>query len=201
MDQRRSNRVKVMTTLEHIDFIGGPQRKGTFCRVAKAAISAGAKNIVETGCYRGIDFDGQSTKVWALLAKETGGHVISIDLSPDSIEKAKALLGVEYDQYVTLVHADALDALKDITAPIDVLYLDSYDHDDSNPGPCQEHQLKEAEIAIPKMAEKSIILLDDAEFSDGGKVKLSAPFIEQSGFKCVERSYQNLYQRGYDHLF
>ena len=190
-----------MTTLEHIYSIGGPQRRGTFCRVAKAAIEAKLKNIVETGCYRGIDYDGQSTKVWALLAKETGGHVTAIDLSADSIARASVLLGNEFNPFVTLIHANSLDALKNITEPIDVLYLDSYDHNDANPEPCQLHQLEEAKIAIPRMAEKSIILLDDAEFKDGGKVKLSGPFIEQSGFKCVTREYQNLYQRGYDHLF
>lgn len=189
-----------MTTIEHINSIAGPQRRSTFCRVAKAAIASRSKYYVETGCYRGIDFDGQSTKIWALLAKETGGHAISIDLSEDSIKRATDLLGTELGQYVTLIHANSLDALKDIKEGIDVLYLDSYDHNDKLPEPCQVHQLQEAQIAVPKMAAKSIILLDDAEFSDGGKVKLSGPFIERSGFKCVTREYQNLYQRGYDNL-
>jgi len=189
-----------MTTIEYIDSIGGPQRRNTFCRVAKAAIAMGAKNIVETGCYRGIDFDGQSTKIWALLARHTGGHATAIDISPDSIQRAGHLLGDEFSPFVTLVHDDSIRALQNIKVPIDVLYLDSYDHDERNPEPCQQHQLREAQIAIPLMAAQSIILLDDAEFSDGGKVKLSGPFIEAAGFTCVTREYQNVYQRGCDSL-
>ena len=187
-----------MNIIEHIDSIGGPQRKGTFCRVARAAIAMAAKNYVETGCYRGIDFDGQSTKVWALTARETGGHLISIDLSEDSIDRAGKLIGEELSRYVTLMHANSLDGLKMIEGPIHVLYLDSFDHDEKCPEPCQVHQFEEAKIAIPKMADKAIILLDDCDFNTGGKSKLSGQFIEQSGFKCVERKYQNIYQRGLD---
>jgi hypothetical protein len=186
--------------IDTIRQLAGPQRHTTFARASRAAMALGARRIVETGCYRGIPFDGQSTLIWALIARFTGGHATAIDISTGSIAKAAELLG-ELKQYVTLVNADSLVALAGITEPIDVLYLDSYDHEESNPLPCQEHQLKEAQIAVPKMAERSIIMLDDCNMPSGGKALLSDPFIRESGFTQVAKEYQNIYHRGCDNLF
>jgi predicted O-methyltransferase YrrM len=163
-------------------------------------MALGAQRIVETGCYRGIHFDGQSTLIWALIARFTGGHVVAIDISPDSIAKATELLK-ELLPFVTLVNKCSLVGLVEITEPIDVLYLDSFDHEESNPLPCQEHQLAEAKIAVPKMAERSIIMLDDCNMTSGGKALLSDPFIRESGFTQVAKEYQNIYHRGCDNLF
>jgi predicted O-methyltransferase YrrM len=188
------------TLINEIQGLAGVQRANTFTRVARAACLLNAQNIVETGVYRGIHFDGQSTLIWAKIAEHTGGHVTGIDISPDSIARAGVLLG-RYRRFVTLMLRDSLEALEEIRGPIDVLYLDSYDHDPDNPDPCQRHQLAEARIAIPKMAEKSIILLDDCIFSTGGKAKLSDPYIQEAGYTLVALEYQNIYQRGCDNLF
>jgi hypothetical protein len=187
--------------IKEIESIAGPQRANTFKAVARAALVLGAKTYVETGCYRGIHFDGQSTLIWAKLAQATGGHATAIDISLDSIRCADNLLGSEMRPHVSLVLMCSLQGLKQVNGPIDVLYLDSFDHDPNNPEPCQQHQLAEARIAIPKMAERSIILLDDCNFSTGGKSKLSHGFIIESGWKCVAQEYQNVYERGCDNLF
>ena len=188
------------TLITEIAKLAGIQRANTFTRVSRAACLLNAQNIVETGVYRGIHFDGQSTLIWAKIAQHTGGHVTGIDISSDSIDRTITLLG-DYNRFVTLILRDSLEALQEVHAPIDVLYLDSYDHDPENPDPCQQHQLAEARIAIPKMAEKSIILLDDCEFSTGGKAKLSDPYIREAGYTLVASEYQNIYQRGCDNLF
>jgi hypothetical protein len=187
--------------IDEIGAIAGVQRDNTFKAVARAALALGAKNYVETGCYRGIHFDGQSTLIWAKLAQATGGHATAIDISKDSIECAIELLGDEMRPFVRMMLMCSLQGLKLVEPPIDVLYLDSFDHDPDNPEPCQQHQLAEATIAIPKMAERSIILLDDCIFNSGGKSKLSHPFIIGSGWKVVAQEYQNVYQRGCDNLF
>jgi predicted O-methyltransferase YrrM len=184
-----------MNLIETIRQLAGPQRQSTFAQVAQAAIAINAKTYVETGCYRGINFDGQSTLILALLALETGGHLTAIDISADSIMRAAKLIA-GYESRVSLVLADSLLGLQDIAWPIDVLYLDSYDHDPRDPEPCQQHQLAEAQITIPKMAERSIILLDDCNLDTGGKSKLSDPFIRESGFTQVAKEYQNVYHRG-----
>jgi predicted O-methyltransferase YrrM len=188
------------TLITEIARLAGVQRGNTFTRVARAACQLNAQNIVETGVYRGIHFDGQSTLIWAKIAEHTGGHVTGIDISPDSISRSLELLG-EYRRFVTLILRDSLEALQEVNAPIDVLYLDSYDHDPENPDPCQQHQLAEARIAVPKMADKSIILIDDCIFSTGGKSKLSDPYVREAGFTNVALEYQNIYQRGCDNLF
>lgn len=187
--------------LEEIEKIAGVQRSNTFLMVAKTALELGAKNYVETGCYRGCHFDGQSTLIWAKLAQATGGHVTSIDVSQDSISRAIDLIGEEMRPYVSFMLMCSLSGLKLVEGPIDILYLDSFDHDPNNPEPCQQHQLAEAQIAIPKMAERSIILLDDCCFTTGGKAKLSHPFIVDCKWKIVAQEYQNVYQQGCDHLF
>ena len=186
-----------MELLDEIKELAGVQRANTFVRVARAAILMGAKRYVETGCYRGIHYDGQSTLIWAKLAEATGGHVVAIDISQDSIDRASALLG-PWDKYVDLVLADSLQGLANVEGPIDVLYLDSFDHDPDNPEPCQIHQMQEALIATPKMAEASIIMLDDCAFSTGGKAKLSDPIIRSLGWTVVAQEYQNVYHRSCD---
>ena len=184
--------------LERIRTLAGVQRHNTFVMAAEKAAAIGAKRYVETGCYRGMDCDGCSTAIWALLAEFTGGYVVAIDLSEDSINRTKELLEREKvnTSCITLVHGDSLVALPGVEGPIDVLYLDSFDHCDNNPDPCQRHQAAEAAICLPKMAERSIILLDDCQFDDGGKSRLSIPLILQAGYECVAQEYQNLYCRG-----
>jgi len=190
------------TFIKEVRNIAGPQRENTFAMVADVAVRHGFRNIVETGVYRGIHFDGQSTLIWANIAEITGGHVTAIDISPDSIRNAGELLLARGKQdYVTLIQDDSLKALEDAPDGIEILYLDSYDHDPNNPGPCQEHQLKEAEICLPKMAERSVILLDDCIFETGGKSGMSHPYLISHGWRLVTSQYQNLYQRVNSQLF
>ena len=82
---------------------------------------------------------------------------------------------------------DSLVFLKDFKYSIDLLYLDSLDGHD--PIAASNHQLKEAQIAIEKLHDKSLILLDDK----GSKTNSSIDFLIKNNFKIIyETNYQVL---------
>ena len=82
---------------------------------------------------------------------------------------------------------DSLIFLNEFREKIDLLYLDSLDGHD--PISASKHQLKEAEIAISKLHEKSLILLDDK----GSKTNHSIKFLLTNGYKIIfETNYQVL---------
>ena len=182
--------------IERIAGLAGPQRALTFCTAVKAAIDIGAKVYVETGCYRGIAGDGMSTLILGMVAKETGGRVLSFDIYEGAVSKARELaagLPVEVEC------VDSVDGIRKMAGPIDMLYLDSYDYEEKDPGPCQAHQLLEAAAALPKMAARGVILLDDCSLPGGGKARLADILIRAMGWQQWRpdaQLYQNIYFRG-----
>lgn len=60
--------------------------------------------------------------------------------------------------------------------------------------PCQEHQLKELKLALPKMEEvMGIVLLDDNDLPGGGKSRLSKKYLTEIGATCILDSQQSLW--------
>ena len=166
------------------------------CNTISAAVDLflnnGGTRIVETGCYRGIPDDGMSTVVWGMLAQECGGFLESIDISHQNIEASRSVsesLGVNATKYVV---GDSVSVLALCARGIDMLYLDSLDYSESDPLPCQIHSLAEASAAVPKMAERSLILIDDASLPGGGKARLSRKFLQDIGWVVVAEGYQVL---------
>jgi hypothetical protein len=185
-----------MDTIETIRGWAGPQRALTFELVAKACLAHALKRYVETGCYRGTASDGQSTIILGMLAQQCGGGVVSFDTYQGAVDKARALTA---GYPVTVTCMDSVNGIRSVNFPIDVLYLDSYDYEEANPGPCQAHQLLETAAAIPKMSEKSIIFLDDCDLPNGGKAKLADVLIRAMGWTRWmpdAQLYQNVYCRG-----
>jgi hypothetical protein len=124
--------------------------------------------IVETGVAA---HGTRSTLLWDKFVNIFGGKVLSVDLNKDAVITANNLTSDK----TTVYHSDSLDYLPTITEKIDFLYLDSVDGWDSN---SHIHQLKEIEIALPKLHKNSLILLDDI----GYKTNLSIPFLKQNGW-------------------
>lgn len=61
-----------------------------------------------------------------------------------------------------VVHCgDFPSVLRNFRDPIDVLYLDSYDVDWTNPSGSMEHHLQELKAAWPLLARRSIVAFDD----------------------------------------
>ena len=59
----------------------------------------------------------------------------------------------------------------------------------------QQHQLKEMQTAMGKMATHGIVLLDDTEFKNGGKAKLTRQYLQNENWKEIMKGYQSLWTR------
>lgn len=172
----------------------GPQRAESFAMVAKMIISQGLKMFVETGTYRGNDADGQSTRIFATLARSQDGSFDSVDINSSHLAQARKMLNTNILD-ARLICEDSVTFLSNRETPIDVLYLDSFDFEEKNPQPSQRHQLAELGAAYGKLGENSIVLLDDCNLPHGGKALLSAAFLLDCGWKQVYDCYQKVFVR------
>lgn len=86
------------------------------------ARSIGAKCIVEFGTSFGI-----STIYLAAAARETGGRVVGSELEPSKAEKAQANLEeAGLADVVDIRVGDAMETLKGMNGPVDLLFLDGW---------------------------------------------------------------------------
>lgn len=85
-----------------------------------AARSIRAKHIVEFGCSFGI-----STIYLAWATEHSGGTVTTTELESQKWDSAtRNLQRAELDHRVTLLKGDALETLKNVVGPVDLLFLD-----------------------------------------------------------------------------
>jgi len=185
--------------IEYIKQLAGPLRAETFAAAAEFILRHDPGCIVETGCYRGSDCDGNSTLILALLAMEIGPdcQCYSVDISVEHIASAKkrlAEVGIASDT-VTFVESDSVAWLRKFNTQIGFAYLDSFDHDPNNPLPCQQHQLAEVTNCLPMMTTPAAFLLDDNVAETGGKTKLACAHLESLGWKKAAEGYQVLFTK------
>jgi hypothetical protein len=138
--------------------------------------------IVETGCARLAGNwigDGDSTVVWAWIAKTLGGLVTSYDISPDSCKVARYLAPT-----ANVVQMDSIKGLETYPAPdmIDFLYLDSMDYDGD---PSALHHLAELGAVWNKLQPGTIIAIDDNLGGGEGKHKFVMKRLAISGIDPV----------------
>ena len=168
----------------------------SFEKALKISFDRKFKTIVETGTARGkTKFffikrynwkDGMSTPMFAEYAKFINGKLHTCDISPENIRSAKKFTS-DFSEYIEFYTNDSLVFLKEFKYSIDLLYLDSLDGHD--PIAASNHQLKEAQIAIGKLHDKSLILLDDK----GSKTNSSIDYLIKNNFKIIyETNYQVL---------
>ncbi|MGH7329444.1 MAG: hypothetical protein ACREJX_13945, partial [Polyangiaceae bacterium] len=81
--------------------------------------------------------------------------------------------------------------------PIDLLYLDSLDYPvapkDGPREPSQQHCLAELDAALPSLAPRAIVLIDDADLPGGGKARFARERLAQLGWRCDLDDYQTLW--------
>lgn len=175
-----------------VQSIAGPQRWETFLEATKLAHEIGVKCIIETGTWRGIAADGQSTLLLAKLAIELGSDFYSVDNNADHIEASKSKmreLGMFNVQHSL---CDSTFFLSIFASPVQLLYLDSYDYSESNPEPAQLHQMSEIGAAWGKLRGSNIVLLDDCNIPGGGKGVMTTKWLIERGYKLHMSKYQNL---------
>jgi hypothetical protein len=168
-------------------------RYSTFIESLNLLFERNVRTIVETGTARcgdtNFDGDGGSTIIFSHWAKEHGAKMFSVDISQPHIDLAKAASS-SYLENIEFVLEDSVKFLKEFPGQIDFLYLDSYDYDEENPNPPQEHALKEIMAAYDKLTDHSIIMIDDCNIPGGGKGKLAIDYLINLGWYLRTNGHQ-----------
>lgn len=147
-------------------------------------------NIIETGTIRmanDMNGGGYSTLLYGDYAQHYDKKFWTVDILPEAIELSKKETE-GFNSHTNFVISDSVEFLQNFPEKIDLLYLDSMDCPEYDPPESpklfasQEHQLKEIKAAWDKLHDKSIILLDDNNFTNGGKCKLSVAYLLENGW-------------------
>jgi hypothetical protein len=162
---------------------------------------SGGNIMVETGTVRQADDfagGGMSTVVFGDFAKFYGKRLWTVDILPEAIGLSQKLTA-EYSSNISYVISDSVGFLSVFPQKIDFLYLDSMDCPENDPinSPnlikSQKHQLKELWAAWDKLHSKSVVLLDDNHFANGGKCRLAIDFLREKGWTCLINEFQSLW--------
>lgn len=161
--------------------------------------------IVETGTTRQENDWGAGMSTFVFLeaikmmrTEEYSPELFTVDISADNIDMCRKICGA--DKAITYVVDDALHFLKESCPPqIDLLYLDSLDYPLGGTAhavkQCQEHQLKEFKLAENQLAKHAVVLLDDNDFPDGGKTKITKNYLYTNGWTILIDDQQSLWTR------
>ncbi|MEZ6129157.1 MAG: glycosyltransferase family 9 protein [Planctomycetaceae bacterium] len=155
--------------------------------------------IVETGTIRAEeDWGGAGffTYLAGAWLHRMGGTLHSIDVTPEHCRFAKEWTQV-FDGTVAVHEQDSLTFLSGFREQIDVLYLDSLDTSEPNHS---QHALQEAQLALPRLGEKSLIVFDDTPWSRGqwlGKGAEAVPWLLKQGWEILYAGYQVVLSRSH----
>lgn len=151
-------------------------------------------NIVETGCTRRNDDygNGNSSFIYGIFTNMYGGHLTTIDIEPDYIEACKEITK-PFSSNITYICEDSLVALPKLTEPINLLYLDSLDVPEGDATVCQMHNLMELKLAEPLLQKGSLVLIDDNDMENGGKSRLTKPYLASKDWVCLLDITQSLW--------
>ena len=169
--------------------------------------------LVETGCARDPGNwlgDGQSTVLLDRYAQSRGpgSRVWSVDINPDQVAVCRGMVSSQ----VIVDASDSVAWLHDLNsrlpAPVDFLYLDSFDVDWMDIMPSSRHHLKELTAIRPSLKSYTLVMVDDSplithawmkedggmeiigENRIGGKGYLVAEYAKQVGARLEWHHYQ-----------
>jgi O-methyltransferase len=158
-----------------------------------------AANVVETGCQRSNEdwTAGCSTYLFGCyLDGISAGRLNSVDISAHNLATA-AQCCQSWNNCITYNVCDSVKWLEDYRQQIDVLYLDSLDADHAETA---AHGLKEFQAALPKLHERSIVVIDDTVWrgdytapqsgSYSGKAAAIMPVALATGWRVALCGYQ-----------
>jgi len=156
------------------------------------------KTIVETGTQRVInDPGGCSTLLFGAFCKRYNKKLITVDNNPEHMKTAKEATK-EYAQWIVYVLEDSVKFLEQFNRTIDLLYLDSLDCPlpPADAIEAQKHNLRELQAAYDKLPKGAILLIDDNNFENGGKTRLSKRYLKDTGeWQCILDYGQTLWLR------
>lgn len=154
--------------------------------------------IVETGCMNSFEWqmNGNSSYMFGFYISKMGGTLDTIDISSDNIQFAQNQT-FEFKDKITYHVMDSLSCLRNQIGDnkIDVLYLDSIGFGEPR---YIIHTQDELQIALPKMADNSIIGIDDTQFDNGifyGRGAKAAPYLLENGWALLHSGHQQFFIR------
>lgn len=150
--------------------------------------------IVEIGSGVHGKLAGNSVLTWATKTKAE--RIVTVDLDPKQIDDVKK--ATTKFKNVEPIVADGLKYLADFSSSIDLLYLDFWvpDPDGSLPGTGRAEAYRKAfAVAKPKLANRSLILVDDTDHIHPWKHTLIVPDARKEGFAVVFVGRQTLLMR------
>ena len=150
--------------------------------------------IVEIGSGIHGRLAGNSVLTWA--KKTRAKRIITVDLDPAQIDAVKKATS-KYKNVEPIV-ADGLKYLADFSSTIDLLYLDFWvpDPDGALPGTGRAEAYRTAFAAAKnKLADRSLILIDDTDHIHPWKHTLIVPDARKDGFGVVFVGRQTLLAR------
>ncbi len=179
-----------METIEQIleskpRVIGRNESQKTTLRLVHESFGLKPINIVETGTIRNPTEspDGWATLAWIHWANFTNSRIWTVDISSDHIQTCRNI--TKNNSKIEYVVSDSVKFLQDFPEKIHLLYLDSYDFDETHE--CYQHQLNEIKAAMDKLESGAIIVSDDNYKSDWthGKGNYSIPWMLNNGFELL----------------
>lgn len=154
--------------------------------------------IVETGTLRMRDDwgGGCSTLIFGEFCKRNIAKLKTVDIKQENLLVSQNVTK-EYAPYIEYIHRDSIQYLLNYVGKIDLLYLDSLDCNcdpkEANEIP-QKHQLSEYQAAKKNLKVGSLVLLDDCQFENGGKCKMTKAQLKAEGQTLLLDSYQSLWE-------
>jgi len=154
--------------------------------------------IIETGCLRmpgNWEGDGQSTFMFDAFVRGGGGHFISIDALPESIDTARRACS----SAANLICNDSVAGLYALSqllaAPAALIYLDSYDLDVDDPLPSAVHHVLELAAVRPLIGSGTLVCVDDYAVGgqQGGKGMIVDKFFSSIRAQVLYSGYQRLW--------
>lgn len=167
--------------------------------------------IIETGCARpphkewgseDVSFkdEGFSTRIFDAYINQFDGELHSVDINPTHVEYAQSQVSDRAqvhcsDSVEFLWQANQNLAEQDYF--VDLLYLDSYDYEASDPWPSAEHHLKELAAILPRLRPGSLVAVDDNFIVNGqrqGKGAYIYNFMKSIGKPLIHDGYQLIWK-------
>lgn len=176
------------------------KRRNSFRLAMKLLKERNSRELIETGVARkglqNTKYDGASTIVFGIWAKQNGAVLHSVDIDPAAVNEARKEVELnDLTHVVQLNVSDSVAFLHQFKKPVDFLYLDSYDYpkrDKDGQKASQDHHLKEIKAIESKLHENTLILIDDCGRRGGGKGKLVIEYLRPKGWKLIYNGYQVL---------
>lgn len=149
-------------------------------------------NILETGCVWTLDWVGQgcSTRMWEWLTSKAGGSIRSIDISEEHVTKARAAC-----PSAEVILGNSLEVLLKLDiSNIDLLFLDSYDH---NPpyGLSELHAIGELATCYERLPSGCLIAVDDCNPTGFGKHNFIKMFFKRMEIAPLTEGYIHVWQK------